>query len=174
MIGSAISGAVSGAMQIGGAIAGGRAASKAAKNAEKMIKQQQKDNRDWFDRRYNEDATQRADAQRMLTTMMDQIRSRNRSAATTAAVMGGTNEAIAAEKAANAKAMGDTVSRITAEAADRKDVIEQQYMANKESTTNQLIDNEWKRAGAIAEAGKAMGKAGDAMGKGIGAMFTKE
>jgi hypothetical protein len=60
----------------------------------------------------------------------ESIKNRNRQAASTAAVMGGTTESVAAAKAANNQALTDTISQIAADAADRKDAIEQQYMAN--------------------------------------------
>ena len=58
LIGSAI-GAV-------GSIFGGIKASKAMKKAKRNVEAQRQKNQDWYDRRYNEDATQRADAQRIL------------------------------------------------------------------------------------------------------------
>lgn len=50
-----------------GSIFGGNSASKAMKKAKQNVEQQIQKNQDWYDRRYNEDATQRADAQRILT-----------------------------------------------------------------------------------------------------------
>ena len=82
--------AIGGALGIGGAIFGGISASKAMKRAKKMVEEQKKENQDWYDRRYNEDSTQRADAQRILTQTNEAIRQRNQAAAGSAAVMGGT------------------------------------------------------------------------------------
>lgn len=42
-----------------------------------MLGEQRRKNQDWYDRRYNEDATQRADAQAMLTRTAEAIRQRN-------------------------------------------------------------------------------------------------
>ena len=122
---------IGGAMKAIGSIGGGIAASKAAREVNKRLKQQLEDNQDWYDRRYNEDATQFADAQRLLTMTEESIRNRNRQAAGAAAVMGGTNESVAAAKAANNAALTDTVAQIAANAANRKDSIESQYMGNK-------------------------------------------
>ena len=72
--------AIGGALGIGASIFGGISASKAMKKAKGMVEQEKRDNQDWFDRRYNEDATQRADAQRVLTATNDSIRERNRQA----------------------------------------------------------------------------------------------
>ena len=48
-----------------GAIFGGIKASQAMKQVGQTIDRQQRENQDWYNRRYNEDATQRADAQRV-------------------------------------------------------------------------------------------------------------
>lgn len=177
MIGNIISGAAGAAMKIGGAIAGGRAASRAAKRAKGIVEGQMKENNDWFDRRYNEDATQRADAQRLLTMTQESIRNRNRQAAGTAAVMGGTNEAVAAEKAANNQALADTMSQINAAAADRKDQIEGQYRARNAGLNQQLVNIEQNRAQNIAAAASGVGAAGDTvadMGDALNILFKKK
>ena len=82
LIGSAIGAA--------GSIFGGIKASKAMKKAKRNVEAQRQKNQDWYDRRYNEDATQRADAQRILTQTEESIKQRNKAAAGSAAVMGGT------------------------------------------------------------------------------------
>ena len=71
-------------------IAGGIANRKARKKQEQMLAQQQRDNQAWYDRKYNEDPTKRADTVRLLTQMQEQIKSRNRAAKGRQAVMGGT------------------------------------------------------------------------------------
>lgn len=110
-----------------GSIFGGISASKAMKKVKKNLQQQKQANQDWYDRRYNEDATQRADAQRILTKTEESIRNRNRQAAGVQAVMGGTEESVAAAKAANNQALADATSQIAVNAEARKDQIEQTY-----------------------------------------------
>lgn len=94
-----------GALGAVGSIFGGISASKAMKKVKRNIEAQKKANEDWYNRRYNEDATQRADAQRILTMTEESIKNRNKQAAATAAVMGGTEESVAAAKAANSEAL---------------------------------------------------------------------
>lgn len=171
MIGSAIGAGMSAAVKVGGILASNAAARRSARRARKILAEQQKENQDWFDRRYNEDATQRADAQRLLTMTQEAMRNRNRQAAATAAVMGGTNESVAAEKAASARAMTDTASQIAAEAADRKDTIEQQYMANKESLNKQLIDVEMRRATAAQKSAEGLSSAGESLGSAVTSLY---
>ena len=89
--------AIGGALGIGASIFGGISASKAMKKVKRNIEGQMKENQNWYDRRYNEDATQRADAQRILTMTNENIRQRNQAAAGSAAVMGSSEESIAAQ-----------------------------------------------------------------------------
>lgn len=155
LIGSAIGAA--------GSIFGGISASKAIKRAKKNIEAQRKKNQDWYDRRYNEDATQRADAQRILTQTEESIKQRNKQAAGSAAVMGGTDESVAAAKAANNQALADATSQIAANAEARKDNIEATYMANDNAFVEQLNQLEQGKAQAIGQAVQGVANAASSM-----------
>lgn len=163
MIGSLIGGA----LKLGGSIFGGISASKAMKKVQKNLENQQRENQDWYDRMYNEDATQRADAQRILAITEQNIRNRNRQAAGTAAVMGGTDESVAATKAANASAMADAASQIAIAGDQRKDSIEQQYMATKASLNDKLNEMEKQKANAISQAVQGASNAAGSIAGGI-------
>ena len=141
-------------MTAASAIYGGIKNAKAYKDVIGNIKQQQQDNQDWFDRRYNEDSTQRADAQALLTATEESIRNRNRQAAGAAAVMGGTDESVATAKAANNQALVDATSKIAAAADQRKDAIENQYMSTKSNLNSQINDMTLKKAQSTADAVK--------------------
>lgn len=148
MIGSAIGAAVGAA----GSIFGGISASKAMNQMQKNVEAQRKSNQDWFDRRYNEDATQRADAQRILSLTEESIKNRNRQAAGAQAVIGGTDESVAASKAANNQALAEATSQIAANSDARKDQIEQTYRGKDDEYTNQLNQIQQGKAKAIADA----------------------
>lgn len=152
--------AIGGALGVGGAIFGGISASKAMKKVKRNLQQQQRENQSWYDRRYNEDATQRADAQRILTMTNENIRQRNRAAAGTQAVMGGTEESVAAAKAANNEALADATSQIAAAGERRKDAIEQQYLATKQNLNNQLNGMQQAKAVGVQQAALGMAQAG--------------
>jgi len=139
-------------MSAAGSIFAGIQAAKAAREVKANIEQQKKENQDWYDRRYNEDATQRADAQRLLTMTEESIKNRNKQAAGAAAVMGGTEESVAAAKAANNEALASTMSQINAQADARKDTIEQQYQQNKSSLNDQMNNMTRERAAGITSA----------------------
>lgn len=146
-------------MNAAASIYGGIQNAKAYKDVINSIKQQQQDNQDWFDRRYNEDSTQRADAQALLTATEESIRNRNRQAAGAAAVMGGTDESVAAAKAANNQALVDATSKIAAAADQRKDAIENQYMSTKSNLSSQINDMTLKKAQSTADAVKEVADA---------------
>lgn len=147
-----------------GGIFGGLSKNAMIKKQQAMLAEQSRQNEDWFNRRYNEDETQRTDALRLLNRTEESIKRRNKAAAGTAAVMGSTAEAVAAEKEANNQALADTASQIAAQAESRKDAIEQQYMAKKDAIAdaNRQLEagkvNGWDMASAgVGAAGKVLG-----------------
>lgn len=146
-----------------GGIFGGISASKAINKAKKNIEAQRQKNQDWYDQRYNEDATQRADAQAILTRTEENIRNRNKAAAGAQAVMGGTDESVAATKEANNQALADATSNIAANADRRKDAIEQTYQQKDDNYVNQLNNLEQQKANAISQAVQGVGQAGASM-----------
>ena len=141
-------------------IAGGIANRKARKKQEQMLAQQQRDNQAWYDRKYNEDPTKRADTVRLLTQMQEQIKNRNRAAKGRQAVMGGTEDSTTAVKEANNKTLADTTSQIIAANEARKDAIEQQYQQNKRSIQGQQMQMEAEKSADTANV--ASGVAGTA------------
>ena len=145
-------GLIGAAIGAAGSIFGGISASKAMRKMKANVEAQKKANQDWFDRRYNEDATQRADAQRILTMTEESIKNRNKAAVGAQAVLGGTEESVAAAKAANNKALSDATSQIAVNAEQRKDSIEQQYQQRDADLTNQLNEIEQNKANAIGQA----------------------
>ena len=149
-------GLIGAALGAAGSIAGGIASMRAANNARKMVEQEKNDNQNWYDRRFNEDATQKADAQRILSMTEESIKNRNKQAAGSQAVMGGTDESTAAAKAANNQALSDATGTINALAERQKNRVEDQYQQNK-SVINQDLENiERQKAQAITGAIKGV------------------
>lgn len=139
-------------LSIASSIAGGIANRKARRKQEQMLAQQQRENQAWYDRRYNEDPTKRADTVRLLTQMQEQIKNRNRAAKGRQAVMGGTEDSTTAVKEANNKTLADTTSQIVAANEARKDAIEQQYQQNKRSIQGQQMQMEAEKSADTANA----------------------
>lgn len=143
-----------------GSIFGGISASKAMKKVKKNLQSQKQANQDWYDRRYNEDVTQRADAQRILTKTEESIRNRNRQAAGTQTVMGGTEESVAAAKAANNQALAEAASQIAVAGDVRKDQIEQIYQQRDAQLNDALNNLEINKAQNISSAAQGLSQAG--------------
>lgn len=156
MIGSLIGAGLS----VASSIAGGIANRNVAKKQEELLAQQQQENKAWYDRKYNEDATKRADTVRLLTQMQEQIRNRNKAAKGRQAVMGGTDDSTTAVREANNKALADTTAQIVAANESRKDAVEQQYQQNKRNIEARQMQLEAEKAGNTA--GMMAGVAGTA------------
>lgn len=141
-------------------IFGGISAAKARRKQERMLAQQEQENQAWYDRKYNEDPTKRADTVKLLTQMQEQIKNRNKAARGRQAVMGGTEDSTTAVKEANNKTLADTTSQIVAANESRKDAIEGQYQARKDAIQNKRMGLEAEKANDVASV--ASGIAGTA------------
>lgn len=164
MVWGAIAGA---ALSTVGSIIGGVSAANARRRQRQYIKEQKQKNENWYNRRFNEDETQRADAQRLLTMAEESVKNRNKASAGTQAVMGGTEESVAADKAANAKTISDATAQIAANAASRKDSIEQQYRQADQGYDAQLAGVEAQKASDIAGATQGVLQAGASIAQSI-------
>lgn len=163
MIGSIIGGA----MKIGGAVAGGVMGAKSARKQARMIAEEKSKNQAWFDRRYNEDSTQRADAQAAITRMRDVMKERSAASAGAAAVMGGAEESVAAEKEAQNKALAETTSNIVVNGEARKDSIEAQYQSRDAQLGQMQLDMERQKAANMAGAIGGVAGAGGGIAGGL-------
>lgn len=162
-----LGGIIGGAAGAVGSIFGSIGKNRALRRQRRMINDLKADNRNWYDRRYNEDATQRADAQAVLTATADAIRRRNRAAAATAAVTGGTDESVAAEREANSRALSDAASRIAIAGEQRKDSIEQQYRNKDDAFNQQMLGLKGQQQGVLDIAGNAIGGAASGFASGM-------
>lgn len=156
-------GLLGGALQVGGAIANGIFGARQARKQQRMLEEQRAKNERWFNRRYNEVGTERADARAALTAMRDAQQARIANQAGRSAVMGGSASAMAAEKQAANQAIGNTIANINANNESRKDSIEKQYMANDSAITDKMINNERQKQNAIAGAVTGASKAAAGM-----------
>lgn len=154
-------------MQLAGGIIGGINAAKSMKKYRSMLEQSQQDNTNWYNRRYNEDATQRADAQRALTQTEEAIKERYRQAAGTAAVTGGTEESVAATKAANAKTLADATASIAAAGEQRKDNVESTYLSRNNQLNEQIANSYVQQAQQVGSAIQGAASAAGGLGSAI-------
>ena len=130
----------------------GRRAKEGILAKKNVLQEARNRNEDWYNRRYNEDATQKADAQRVLSMTEEAIRRRNRAAEGKAALMGGTDESVEDARATGAAQYADVASRIAAEGQKRKDEIEEQYRERASSIDKDLFGIDEVNSGEVGKA----------------------
>lgn len=133
----------------------------------------------WYNIRSNEDYTRRADVQAALTKQRELINERYKQSRATNVVAGGSEAALAAEKEAANKAMGDTIADIAAAGAANKDKIDQMYLGMdnqmSQNIANAGYQQNMQQAQQIAQAGgQASGAAVQMGGALIEALANKE
>ena len=133
----------------------------------------------WYNIRSNEDYTRRADVQAALTKQRELINERYKQSRATNVVAGGSEAALAAEKEAANKAMGDTIADIAAAGAANKDKIDQMYLGMdnqmSQNIANAGYQQNMQQAQQIAQAGgQASGAAVQMGGALIEALADKE
>ena len=152
-----VGGIISGAAGLAGGLFGGLAQRSRLRKQREMVQKAQGENEDWYNRNYNEDMTQRADAQRVLSLTEQRIRERNRQAAGAAAVAGGSDEGVAAAKAAGNQAAADAASQVAASGGARKERVENQYIARKDALDEEARRLEGATPSALDIASGAIG-----------------
>lgn len=164
-------------MKVGGAlysgIKGARVFDAYKRQQENLLKDMRQKNDLWFNRRYNEVGTERADAQAALTAMRDAQAQRMANMAGRSAVMGSTNAMRAAEQNAQNQAIGKTIQGINVDSANRKTAIENSYRTqdnaidDKQSALNKELYEH--KSNQVKAAGDTISNMGDSiMGAGIG------
>ena len=151
---------IGGGLGVLGGIFGGAAASKAMKKVRRNTQEQLAKNEAWYNRRYNEDYTQRADAQSLLNYGLEALRSGNRSAAGQQAVAGLSDEQVAQQKAQGNQLMASTMGQIATAAEASKQQVEDSYRNTEQNLMNNLNNMEMQKAGMIGQAVQGMASAG--------------
>ena len=133
----------------------------------------------WYNIRSNQDYTKRADVQVALTKQRELINERYNQSRATNVVAGGSEAALAAEKEAANKAMGETIADIAAAGAANRDKLDQMYLGMdnemSESIAKAGFDQNMQQAEQTAKAGgQASGAAVQMGGALVDALKDKE
>lgn len=147
---------------IAGGIIAGNAAKKAAKKKAALLDKMEKDNENWYNKRINEDYTQTAEAVNAMRLARENADRSIQRAEGVAAVMGGTDESVALQKASASEGVGNTLANIASQATARKNAVESQYLQTKQGIDNSKMAIYDAQAQAAAQAG------GQVMGAGMG------
>lgn len=154
---SSIIGAGTAAIGAGLSALGG---ARAARAKRRELAKRESENNAWYDQRYNELGTERADAQAALSAMRAAQAQRMQAARGAGAVMGASAGSAAAEKAASNSAMAQTISQMNANNENNKMAIENTYMQNKNDISNQRIRANEAQAQNMAQAGSQLSSLG--------------
>jgi len=133
---------------------------KQAENAERERREQQRKLDDWYNRRSNEDVMQLADVQAALNSAREMSRDNIQAARGRAAVMGGSNQEVAAAQEAASKTIGDTARAVAATGTARKDAADEVYRQGDTNLSNARIAEANQRNANIAQAASAGIQAG--------------
>ena len=147
---------------IGSAIYGAIKSSQANKRAQALIQSQRDENRRWYNRKMNEDYTNRADVQRAITKQRELLDEQLKSAHARSVVGGASDEAAALAKDSANKSVAEATADIAAAGAQHKDQVEQQYRQQDAALNQQQAQAEAQQAAGIAQA------AGQAVNAGLG------
>jgi hypothetical protein len=154
--------AISGGLGLAGSVFGTISAAKKAREANKLLNQEQRENQDWYNKNYNQDYTQTASNQALITKTADMLRNRSLAEAGRQAVGGGTDENVAQEKEQDNNALGNAVQNVAAQADARKNQVEGEYLTQKQNLDNQKIAVDNNQAQNISSAaGSLVGTAGN-------------
>ena len=151
---------IGGGLKVAGSIFGGIQAARAAAKQRKSAKQEMAANNNYLAKKYYEDATQRADAQAVINSMKESLASANRNQAGMNAVMGASNEVVAAQKQAASNAIADTMQSINAAAVQQKDNLESNVRAQNAALNEQIRNSYGQQAQAIQNMAQQVGNVG--------------
>ena len=143
---------ISAAGGLAGSLIGGYKASKQMKKVRRMLNRQEVDNRNWYDRRMNQDYTQTAQAQDAIRRTREHADQLMQRAEGNAMVNGATEESMAAARQQAAQAVGNTMADIAAAGDQTKEAVEQQYLANKDDIQRRKMALLQQRAQNISKA----------------------
>lgn len=136
---------------------------RAARQKKRELAKQEAYNNAWYDQRYNELGTERADAQAALTAMRAAQAQRMSAARGANAVMGASAGSVAAEKNATNLAMGQTIGDINKNSEAYKQGIENTYLQKRNDISNQRLNMYEAQAQNLAQAGSQLSKLGGGM-----------
>lgn len=145
---------------IAGSIIGGINSAKARKRQQAILDNQEKRATAQYNRDYYKDYTQTASAQAALKQARDIYNDGVSRAQATQAVMGGTDEAVAAEKARASEAIANTTSNIAANGEQQAQHAADRYNQQMDNIDSQRSNIEAQSAQQAAASGSAAMSAG--------------
>ena len=167
MIGSLIGAGVG----VLGSVAGAIGSARKMKQAGQMLNEQEAANKTWYDKEYNTDYTQRADAQAIINKTRELANENRKRARNMAVVAGATDESVAMENEASNEMVANTMGNINQAADAYKQSVQGQYRATQQQIDQQQYNNKIAEAQNISNAASGVSKAGAGI---VGSIFDKK
>ena len=161
---------IGGGIGVLGSVAGAIGSAQQMKKARQNLAGQRTKNQSWYDKEYNTDYTQRADAQAVLNKTKEMADVNRRRARNMGVVAGATDEAVAMENEASNNMVSNTMGAINQSADAYKQNIQGQYRQTEQNLDNAEYQSRVAQAQQIAQAGADAGKAGAGI---VGSIFDK-
>ena len=117
-------------------IFGGIKSAKAAREQQRLINKQESKNNAWYNRNYYQNYMESAEAQAAMKRVENTLKKQNQEARATAAVMGSTPEAAAAQQQANNEILDNTATGLAAQATQRKMQVDAANQQNQNAILN--------------------------------------
>ena len=154
-------------------IYGGIKSANAAKEQKKLIGEQQAKNDAWYNRNYYQNYLDSSESRAAIKRVEDTMKRRNEQAQATAAVTGGTPEAVLAQQENDQKLMSDTITGLAARADARKDSIDAVNQQNQNNIMAQrMSQSQMDESGGSQLMGNGLGLIGSALS--MSNMFNKK
>lgn len=150
---------IASAIGVASSLLGGALASNAADEAERRQREQEAQERAWYNRRYNEDYIDTAAGQNLLRRAKDYARETWQKAEGARAVAGGTDAASAQAKEAGNKMVGDTMANVAATDQQRKAQVDAMHRQQEAQFAQMDIARANQRAQAITQAAQGASNA---------------
>lgn len=147
-----LSAILGGATSLASSAIGAVSSAKASKQASDLVSQQKKQNKQWYEDAMGQDYVNRSDTQAVLKKQKELLDEHYKRARATNVVSGGTDEALAMQKASADKTLADTMSNIAAQSSASKDAAEKAYQQQENALTQQQIAVAQNKSGQIAQA----------------------
>lgn len=141
-------------------IAGGIAARKERDKARRMMQQQLRENQASYNTQYFSDPTQRGDFKRLLAETDKRLKQRTQAARGTQAMMGGTEDSVAAVREGNNEVLANATGNMVASNEARKDAIRNNYENRKAAIQGQIIQDQYNQANDIAKTVQGVAQVG--------------
>ena len=151
-------GLIGAALGLGAGVAGGILSGNKLKDQEAIYNQRMADIKAHRDNVYYRDPTQTAENQAALTQAKEVMNEETKRAAATAAVTGGTPEAVALAKKQASDTVGNILQQQAVQGAQKKEQAWQQSDAQLDAYSKYLADSKAAQAASIAQAAGGLSK----------------